>query len=111
MKLKRILFLCGVFLILLSSPGFTKDGRLPSQFLKYEGRHFKGMEDPEFQQYDLALREYLSKHLQKHYGIEVDPKAFSSFDLLELEALVKCKKQEESLDAILNLFPRPRPSR
>jgi hypothetical protein len=111
MKLKRILFLFGVFFILLSFPGYTKDGRLPSEFLKYEGRHFKGMEDPEFQQYDLALRDYLSKHLQKHYGIEVDPKAFSSFDLLELEALVKCKKQGESLDAILKLFPRPRPSR
>ncbi len=102
--------MCGVFFLFLSSPVFTKDGRLPSEFLKYEGRHFKGAQDPEFQQYDLALRDYLSKHLQKHYGIEVDPKVFSSFDLLELEALVKCKKKEESLDAILKLFPRPRPS-
>lgn len=106
MKFNKVFLLGCFFIVIFSSPGFPKDGRLPSEFLKYEGKYFKGVEDPEFQRYEIALRDYLANHLKKHYGIEVEPKTLSSFDLLEIEALVKCKKKEESIDSILKLFPR-----
>ncbi len=104
MRFYKVFLLGCIFFVLLSSPGFSKDRKLPTEFLKYEGKYFKGVQDPEFQQYDIALRNYLSKHLKSHYGIEIDPKGFSSFDLLEMEALVKCKKKEESIDSILKFF-------
>lgn len=106
MKLYKILLPLGILFFLFSSPGFPKGGGLPTEFLKYEGKHFKGVQDPEFQNYEMALRNYLSKHLKKQYGIEIDPKVFSGFDLLEMEALIKCKKRGEPIDSILKLFPR-----
>lgn len=106
MKFNKVFLFGCIFFVIFSSPGFSKDRRLPSEFLKYEGKYFKGIQDPEFQHYDIALRNYLSERLKRHYGIEIDPKAFSSFDLLEMEALVKCKKKEESIDSILKIFTR-----
>ena len=37
----------------------------------------------------------LSNVLIKEFGIALDPKKYSGFDLLEIEALFKCKKSNE----------------
>ena len=48
------------------------------------------------------------KRIHQHFGITLDPKTYSGFDLLEIEALLKCKKPEEPADVILKKFPKYR---
>jgi hypothetical protein len=84
----------------------AKDGPLHSQLLDYAGKTYTETQDPSFQNYDLALREYIADRISKRFGITLDPKIYSGFDLLEIEALFKCKKKEEPFDLFLNNFPK-----
>jgi len=81
-------------------------GGLPSHLLAYAGKSYKGVQDPEFISYDLALRECLVKRLNERFGVMLDPKKHSGFDLLEIEALFKCKKLNEPFDIYLKMFPK-----
>lgn len=74
----------------------------------YEGRLFAGSHDPDYQEYDSALREHLLRRIHKRFGIELDPKSYSGFDLLEIESLIKLKKSNEPLDPFLKMFPKTR---
>ena len=108
MKLKWIL---PIFIILLWVFGTTSsahakgDGMLP-QVLVHAGQSYKGMEDPEYISYDLALRDYLVKRISKRFGVGLDPKTYSGFVLLEIEALFRCKKSDEPFDLFLKRFPK-----
>jgi len=86
----------------------AQKGSLRSQLLANQGKTFRGTEDPEFVSYDQVLRDYVSKRIQKRYGETFDPKNFSGFDLLEIEAFLKCKKPGESVAPYLETFRRPR---
>ena len=86
----------------------AQKGSLRSQLLANQGKTFRGTEDPEFVSYDLVLRDYVSKRIQKRYGETFDPKNFSGFDLLEIEAFLKCKKPREPVGPYLEEFRRPR---
>ena len=81
---------------------------MPSRITAYDGKSFKGFEDPEYLSYDQALREYFVRRIDQKFGIALDPKKYSGFDLLEIEALFKCKKSNESYDIFLRLFPKRR---
>jgi hypothetical protein len=81
---------------------------VPPQVLAYDGKTFTGFEDPDYVSYDQALREYLVKRIHQKFGIALDPKKYSGFDLLEIEALFKCKKPNESYDSFLRMFPKHR---
>jgi hypothetical protein len=75
---------------------------LRSRLLASEGKTFSGMNDPEFASYDLILREYVARRIQKRYGIRVDPKAYASgFKILEFESLLKCMKPGETAEQYL----------
>lgn len=100
--LKMVLVAAGLSLIGFSAFGQGKN--LRTQLLANEGKTFKSTEDPEFVSYDLVLREYVAKRIQKRYGVALDPKSFSGFDLLEIEALLKCKKASESIDPYVQKF-------
>jgi hypothetical protein len=78
------------------------------QLLSYAGKSYEGVQDPQYISYDSALREYLTKRIHERFGITLDPKTYSGFDLLEIEALLKCKKSEEPADTILKMFPKYR---
>lgn len=78
----------------------------PSRLSAYEGKLFAGTQGPEFKEYDLALRKHLVKRIHKRFGIELDPKTYSGFDLLEIEALIRLKRSDEPLDFFLKLFPK-----
>ncbi len=78
---------------------------LPPKLVKaYGGKVFTSLNDSEFINYDIFLRNYLVKRINKRYGILLDPKLFSGTDLLEIEALIKCKKSYEPIDQILKMF-------
>jgi len=101
-----IIFILIVWMIMNVSFAFADGKDLRSQIMIYGGRTFKGMQDPEYISYDLALRDYLVKQIKKRYGLTLDPKTYSGFDLLEIEALLRCKKTSEPLDVFLKMFPK-----
>ena len=79
-----------------------------SKLLTYDGKSFVGVQDPDYLSYDLVLREYVTRQISKRFGVTLDPKIYSGFDLLEIEALLKCRKPEEPADLILKTFPKYR---
>jgi hypothetical protein len=81
---------------------------MPAQIAAYHGKSYKGFQDPEYISYDQVLREVLVKHIDQKFGIALDPKKYSGFDLLEIEALFKCKKSNEPFDLFLKMYPRRR---
>lgn len=103
-------FLIALFIILgialTASLTFPKGGGMPSQITAYDGKSFKGFQDPEYISYDQALREYLVKRIHQDFGIALDSKKYSGFDLLEIEALFKCKRSTESYESLLKMFPK-----
>jgi hypothetical protein len=76
------------------------------QLLTHAGKSYGGIEDPEYITYDSALREYMAKRIHQRFGIELDPKKYSGFDLLEIESFFECKKSDEPFDLFLKMFPR-----
>ncbi len=87
--------------LILTLPAHAQKKDLRSQLLADEGKTFS-VKDPDYTSYDLALREYVARRIQKKFGLRVDPKAFASgFQILEFESLLKCKKPEESAEAYL----------
>jgi hypothetical protein len=108
MKPKWILILLCLSLLLgvAPSPILAKQLTMPSEVLAYKGKTFAGFQDPAYLSYDQALREYLVKRIDQKFGIALDPKKYSGFDLLEIEALFKCKKAKEPFDMFLKMFPK-----
>jgi hypothetical protein len=90
----------------IASSVCAKDSSFKSQLLNHAGKSYAGTQDPSFLNYDLALREYMVDRIGKRFGIALDPKIYSGFDLLEIEALLRCKKTTEPLDAFLKMFPK-----
>jgi hypothetical protein len=103
MKSMWIIFIFGLaFFIVMAGSAPSA----PSRIQDYEGKVFAGPQDPDYKEYDLALRNHLVKRIHKRFGLELDPQTYSGFDLLEIEALIKLKKSSEPPDLFLKIFPR-----
>ena len=63
-------------------------------------------QDPTFQSYDQTLRTYLVKRIKDRYGVSLDPKTYSGFQLLNIESFLKCKKPDEPLESFLKSLPK-----
>jgi hypothetical protein len=105
----------GLFLLLVFSipcmnvpAAYAQKERLLSEVLNYAGKTYGDAQDPEYVTYDQALREYMVKRIKQRFGIELDPKKYSGFDLLEIESFFECKKSDEPFDLFLAMFPRQR---
>jgi hypothetical protein len=103
-----IILLAGLWLGPTPSTTFGKEATVPGRVASYDGKSYAGLQDPEFVSYDQALREYLVKRIDQEFGIALDPKKYSGFDLLEIEALFKCKKSNEPYELFLKMFPKRR---
>jgi len=90
----------------ITSPVYAKENSLQYQVLDHAGKSFSGAQDPSYLDYDLALRKYVTDQILKRFGIALDPKIYSGFDLLNIEALFKCKKSEEPFDLFLKMVPK-----
>ena len=110
MKLKWIFIgiLLSLSIWMMPSLILAKGVAMPPQVLAFGGKTFTGFQDIEYQSYDQALREYLVKRIDQEFGIVLNPKKYSGFDLLEIEALFKCKKSNEPYDIFLRMFPKRR---
>jgi len=89
-----------------TSSVFAKEDSLQYELMDYAGKSYSGAQDPSYREYDLALRKYVADRILKRFGMALDPKIYSGFDLLDIEALFKCKKSEEPFDIFLNMFPK-----
>jgi len=107
-QIVRFLPMLTIFLLscMVVPPVFAKTTPLEFQLLEYAGKSYAGTQDPSYLKYDSILREVMVKRIQKQFGISLDPKIYSGFDLLEIEALLKCKKSEEPIDIFLRIFPK-----
>lgn len=81
---------------------------LLTQVWAYNGKSFHNLKNSEYISYDLALRNYLAKRIQRRFSVSLDPKDYSGFDLLEIESLFKCKKSSEPFHLFLQGFPKQR---
>jgi hypothetical protein len=90
----------------ITSPVYAKENPLQLPLLEHAGKSYSGAQDPSYLDYDLALRKYVADRILKRFGIALDPKIYSGFDLLDIEALFKCKKSEEPFDLLLKMFSK-----
>jgi hypothetical protein len=108
MKRSRIfpilIIISGLFLT--ASSAHAEEVFFDPQLLPYGGKSYTGVQDPEYGPYSSALKDYMVKRIHQQFGVTLDPKTYSEFDLLEIEALLKCKKAEEPSDVILKMFPK-----
>jgi hypothetical protein len=81
---------------------------LLGQVLAYQGKSYPSVRIPDFVSYDMVLRHYLVERIQRRFGVNLDPRQYSCFDLLEIEAFFRCKKSTESPDLLLKGFPKHR---
>ncbi len=91
-----------------ASPVHGRDASLLSEILSHAGQSYRGTQDPEFLAYDSALRRYVMERINKRFGIKLDPKSYSGFKLLEIEAAFNCRKSDEPFDVLLKTV-RQRP--
>jgi len=106
---KGCLFLIGFLVLCVGGTTFATNGTavfFDPQLMPHTGKSFREAQDPEYRSYESTLREYMVKRIQQRFGLALDPKKYSGFDLLEIEAFLKCKKAEESPEAFLKQFPR-----
>ena len=91
--------------VVVSSAG-AMDGTLPAKLQAIGGKTFKDPRDPEFISYEKMLRDYLLTRIKNQFGVTLDPKSYSGFDLLEIEAFLKCRKSTEPLEPYLSRFKK-----
>jgi hypothetical protein len=110
MKLKSILSICITILAFCTIASFALANNVfyDPQLLPYDGKAYTGAQDPEYISYDQVLRDYMVKRIKQKFGVDLDPKKYSGFDLLEIEAMLRCRKSEEPLDIFLKIFPKQR---
>lgn len=105
MKLLLALVILSFLVLSLSAdPLLAQNSR--GRILENAGKTFTGTEDPAYQAYDQALRDYVAKRISKRYGVGVNPKVYNGFELLDIEAFLKCKKSSEALDSYLQKFQK-----
>lgn len=90
----------------ITHPVHAEESSSPSHIPDHAGKSYSGTQDPSYLNYDSVLRKHMIDRIRKRFGVVLDPKIYSGFDLLEIEALFKCKKSEESFDLFLKMFPR-----
>jgi hypothetical protein len=96
------------WLIFMAPLSQGEEDRFGSEVLSRAGESYGAVDDPAYISYDLALRTWAVDRIKKKFGIVLDPKAYSGFDLLEIEALLKCKKADEAVEDFLKGFPKHR---
>jgi hypothetical protein len=80
--------------------------KLRDQVRVYDGKSYSNLKSPGYVSYDSALRNYMVEHIQRQFGVGLDPMKYSGFNLLEIESLFNCKKSSEPFDLFLKEFPR-----
>jgi hypothetical protein len=75
-----------------------------AEVLVYAGRYFESPSSPDYAPYDQKMSMDVAKRIREKYQVDLDYKLYTAFDLLEIEALLKCKKSDESVESLLRRF-------
>ncbi len=94
------------WLIFMAPSSQGKETQLSPDVLSHAGESYRALDDPTYISYDQALRTCVVDRIKKGFGVVLDPKTYSGFDLLEIEALLHCKKADERVEDFLKGFPR-----
>ncbi len=103
-----LMFIAVLWGFIITPTACSRDGSLESQLMDYAGKTFTGPRDPSYLAYDLVLREYMVDRIKKRFGVTLDPKTYSGFDLLEIESCFRFKKSDEPFEMFLKMFPKNR---
>lgn len=101
-----ILLILAVSIAIEGAAGLAAAKGTPPRLSAYEGKLFSGPQDPEYKNYERVLQNHVARRIQKRFGVDLDPKSYSGFNLLEIEALLRMKKSDEPLELFLKLFPK-----
>ena len=74
--------------------------------LSYAGQYFRDPLSPDYSSYNREMSMYTAKRIKVKYNVDLDYTSYSAFDLLEIEALLKCKKSDESVESLLKRFQK-----
>jgi len=74
--------------------------------LGYVGQYFRNPSSPDYSSYDREMSMYVAKRIKAKHNVDLDYTSYSAFDLLEIEALLKCKKSDESVESLLKPFQK-----
>jgi hypothetical protein len=70
----------------------------------YSGQYFKDPSSRNYSSYDREMSMCVAKRIKAQYNVDLDYTSYSAFDLLEIEALLKCKKSDEGVESLLTPF-------
>ncbi len=76
------------------------------EIMDYAGRYFSDRSSPDYSSYDREMSMYVARKIKVEYNVDLDLTSYSAFDLLEIEALLKCKKSDESVGSLLKRFQK-----
>jgi hypothetical protein len=72
----------------------------------YAGQYFKDPSSRDYSSYDREMSMYVAKRIKAQYNVDLNYTSYSAFDLLEIEALLKCKKSDEGVESLLKPFQK-----
>jgi hypothetical protein len=105
MKRVAIFFLIISPLLILAP--FIRAKKPPKEGItNYAGQYFKDPSSPGYASYDQKMSVYVARRIKAQYNVDLDYTLYSAFDLLEIEALLKCKKSGEPVDSLLEPFQK-----
>src|SRR4030067_99307 len=87
-----LMFITVLGCCVITPPVHSSEDSIKSRLLDHTGKSYTGTQDPSYLTYDLALREYVVDRIKKRFGVVLDPKIYSGFDLLEIELFFNCQK-------------------
>ena len=106
-RMKNIVILLLIFSFgLIIAPLIHTEITPGREILNYAGRYFNNRSSPDYSSYDQEMSRYIAKKIKLEYNVNLDLTSYSAFDLLEIEALLKCKKMDESVEFLLKRFQK-----
>ena len=98
-----VIILSTMFLAL--SPAWINAQEASRLGLRYGGKSFESAQDPGYLSYEREIKPILLEKIRNRYGVELNADLLSSEELLEIDALLRLKRADESVEHILSRFP------
>lgn len=103
---RAAIFLLIISSLLISAP-FIRAKKSPREGITtYAGKYFESPSSPNYTSYDQEMSMYVAQRIKAQYGVDLDYTRYSAFDMLEIEALLKCKKSGEPVDSLIGPFQK-----
>ncbi|MBW2057683.1 MAG: hypothetical protein JRH07_10710 [Deltaproteobacteria bacterium] len=105
--MKRTLVLIALvsLLGLIACPPRAGSQQVSRLAAEYGGKVFKSPSDPDYLSYQKQAKAILLRKIRDRYGVDLNGENLSPDQLLEIEALLRVKRSDESVEYILNRFP------